>query len=156
METNKRKAIEKIVDENIKNFADGLEARYKKDKNNPSGNINTKRNNCFIAELGDEFTFHSAFARSFDSSFGNILEKIGNAIAKHSYEVYSKIDSYLLPQQSQHIDYLMTEYNSRVKPKTEDYTNFTCLKPKNIESYITTHQVDNHFFKPATQEHFVI
>ena len=42
--------------------------------------------------------FYSAFVRSFDSSFGKVLEKIGNEVAKLSYDVRGNIDSFLLPQ----------------------------------------------------------
>lgn len=50
--------------------------------NNPEGVINSKKYNCFINELGEEFMFYSAFVRSFDSSFGKVLENMGNSIAK--------------------------------------------------------------------------
>lgn len=46
--------------------------------------------------------FYSAFCRSFDSSFGKVLEKLSNDITDISYEVVSKgISSYLLPEQIQ-------------------------------------------------------
>lgn len=40
-------------------------------------------------------------------------------------EINGRIESYLLPQQTQHIDYLMTVYNEHVPPKKEDYENFS-------------------------------
>lgn len=69
MENLKKKAINEIIDSNIKSFADGFEARHIKEVNDPSGVINAKKNNVFMAELGEEFMFYSAFVRSFDSSF---------------------------------------------------------------------------------------
>ena len=75
----KIEAIKIIVDSNIKSFAEGLEVKYTSEINNPKGVINSKKNNVFIAELGKEFMFYSAFVRSFDSSFGKVLENIGNA-----------------------------------------------------------------------------
>lgn len=156
MEKNKENAIKQIVDSTIKGFVEGFELRYSSEVNDPSGVINSKKNNCFIAELGKEFMFYSAFVRSFDSSFGQILENIGNAVAKLSYEVRSDIVSYLLLQQSQHMDFLMTEYEHHVKPQISDYENFTCVKPRNLTSYSKSHKTDNYFYNPETNEHFVI
>ncbi len=98
MEDLKRKAINEIIDSSIKSFADGFELRHIKEVNDPNGVINSKKNNVFMAELGEEFMFYSTFVRSFDSSFGNVLENIGNSIAKLSYEVNGRIESYILPQ----------------------------------------------------------
>ena len=81
MTLEKKKAIEIIVDTAITNFSEGLLSRYSKEVSDENGVINMKKNNCFIAELGEEFMFYSAFVRSFDSSFGNVLENIGNSIA---------------------------------------------------------------------------
>ncbi len=156
LEEQKITAIKQIVDLGIKNFAEGFELRYTSEIDDPEGVINSKKNNVFIAELGKEFMFYSAFVRSFDSSFGKVLENIGNSIANLSYEVRGKIESYLLPQQTQHIDYLLTEYDKHVKPSIEDYDNFNCVQPKNIESYIKTHETDNYFYNPDTKEHYVI
>ena len=156
MEELKRKAINEIIDSSIKSFADGFEIRHIKEVDDPNGVINSKKNNIFMAELGEEFMFYSAFVRSFDSSFGNVLENIGNAIAKLSYEVNGRIESYLLPQQTQHIDYLMTVYNDHVTPKKEDYENFSWVKPRDVTSYMTSHETDNYFYNPEKKEHYII
>lgn len=103
MDINKKKQIELLFDASIKSFAIGLTSRYEKEVTSDTGVINMKKNNCFIAELGDEFMFYSAFVRSFDSSFGNILEELGNNIAKLSYEVKGNINSFILPDQTQRI-----------------------------------------------------
>ena len=152
----KIEAIKIIVDSNIKSFAEGFEARYTLEVNDPNGVINSKKNNVFMAELGNEFMFYSAFVRSFDSSFGKVLENIGNSIAKLSYEVRGRIDSYLLPQQSQHIDYLLAEYDKHVKPTVNDYASFTWVKPSNVESYMKNHETDNYFYNPEKKEHYII
>ncbi len=152
----KIEAIKIIVDSNIKSFAEGFEARYTSEVNDPNGVINSKKNNIFMAELGKEFMFYSAFVRSFDSSFGKVLENIGNSIAKLSYEVRGRIDSYLLPQQSQHIDYLLAEYDKHVKPTVNDYASFTWVKPSNVESYMKNHETDNYFYNYEKKEHYII
>ncbi len=156
MDTNKKKSIELLVDTAVSSFAVGLEERYTKEVDNPNGVINRKKNNCFIAELGEEFIFYSAFVRSFDSSFGRVLEKMGNNIAKLSYDVRENVSSFLLPQQSQHIDYMISQYEQHDKPKIQDYNSFTCMMPKDIRSYEKTHITDHYFYKPSTKEHFLI
>lgn len=157
MNKEKQTAIEQIVDATIKSFADGFELRYNSEVNDQNGVINSKKNNCFIAELGEEFIFYSAFVRSFDSSFGKILENLGNSIAKLSYEVRFDIESFLLPQQTQHSDYLMNEYERHTHiPQVSDYSNFNCLIPSDITSYRKKHKTDNYFYKPETKEHFII
>ena len=157
MDNLKRKAIQEVVDTSMKSFVDGLDLKYTSEVNNPDGVINSKKNNVFIAELGEEFMFYSAFVRSFDSSFGKVLENMGNAIAKLSYDVKGRIDSYLLTQQSQHIDYLLSEYETNhTKPKVEDYSTFTCMHPKDITSFTKSHETDNYFYNPLKKEHYII
>ncbi len=154
---DKEKAICQVVDMSIKNFAEGLESKYDAEVDNPDGVINSKKKNIFIAELGKEFMFYSAFVRSFDSSFGKVLENMGNSIAKLSYEVRGRIDSYLLPQQEQHITYLMAEYEQHnLVPDVEDYFNFTCVIPKDLTSYKRIHETDNYFYNPRKKEHYII
>ena len=152
----KIKAIKEIIDTSIKSFVDGFEGRYEQEVTLDTGVINQKKNNVFISELGEEFMFYSAFVRSFDSSFGRQLERIGNSIAKLSYDVRDGIDSYILPQQKQHIDYLMTAYDNKENPNINDYNNFTSVQPKNVSSYESRHETDNYFYDPVNKVHFVI
>ena len=158
MEINKEKRIRELVDNRIRNFIDKYKDRFLKEVNDPQGVINSKKNNIFVSELGDEFMFYSAFCRSFDSSFGKVLETLANEIAEISYEVdTNRIISYLLPQQTQHIDYLMTSYENReVRPSVSDYGNFNSFIPKNLDSYNKTHVTDNHFYNDVTKEHYII
>lgn len=156
MDNQKEKAIKLIVDSAITNFAAGLEYRYEREVNDPNGVINSKKNNCFIAELGEEFMFYSAFVRSFDSSFGKVLENLGNSIAKLSYEVRGKIDSFFLPQQSQAIDYLISEYEKHRKPQVSDYENDNSIIPSDIRSYSKSHETDNYFYDSKTHSHYLI
>lgn len=149
-------AIREIIDNSIKSFVDGFESRYENDVLLDSGVINQKKNNIFIRELGEEFMFYSAFVRSFDSSFGGLLERIGNSIAKLSYEVRFGIDSFILPQQEQHIRFLIGHYKDKNKPLVSDYSTFTCPQPKNIESYKQKHNTDNYFYDDETKSHYLI
>ena len=157
MDINKQKAIEVVVDTAISSFAEGLTSRYRSEINDINGVLNMKKNNCFIAELGEEFMFYSAFVRSFDSSFGNVLEKMGNSIAKLSYDVKGNINSFIIPDQTQRIASLLDSYLNHVtKPEIQHYSSFSAIYPKDITSYKRTHVTDNYFYSPDKNEHYLI
>ncbi|MDY4901781.1 MAG: TdeIII family type II restriction endonuclease [Treponema sp.] len=156
MDKQKENAIKLMVDGAITDFSTGFEGRYEGEVDDPKGVINSKKNNCFIAELGDEFMFYSAFVRSFDSSFGKVLENLGNRIASLSYEVRGKIDSFFLPQQSQSIDYLINEYEKHTKPQISDYQDINVIIPADTRSYARSHETDNYFYDPNTHSHYII
>lgn len=157
MDEQKKNAIQIVVDTAIESFAEGLISRYSAEVNDVNGVINMKKKNCFIAELGEEFMFYSAFVRSFDSSFGNVLEKMGNNIAKLSYEVKGNIDSFILPDQTQRIASILDSYVDRAtKPNTEHYCSYSCIYPKDITSYKRTHVTDNYFYCKDKNEHYLI
>lgn len=158
MDIIKEQKIREKVNFRMKEFTQKLEQRYMSELNSPNGVINSKKNNVFINILGDEFIFNSAFCRSFDSSFGNVLEDLANDIAEISFDVIKEnISSYLLPQQTQHIDYIMSDYENHSKiPEISDYSNFNSFIPKNLSSYTKSHVTDNHFFNSKTNEHYII
>lgn len=157
MEDLKRKAIQGMVDSAIQSFATGLLSRYSNEVDDPEGVINAKKNNCFMAELGEEFMFYSAFVRSFDSSFGNVLEKLGNNIATLSYTVKGNINSFILPEQIQRTSSILDGYfKHEYNPAREHYESFSCLYPKDITSFKTTHVTDHYFVNEETNEHFLI
>lgn len=156
MEKNKENGIRKIVDDDLKKFANQFTERYRNEVNDPKGVINSKKNNIFISELGDEFMFYSAFIRSFDSAFGNFLQTMANDIAELSYTLQGDVSSYLTPQQANHIETLMNAYESHSKPKVSDYENFNSYIPDNVESFKKSHVTDNHFYNPEKKEHYII
>lgn len=157
MNTEKMKAIKTVIDVAITSFAQGLISRYSSERDDENGVVNMKKNNCFIAELGEEFMFYSAFVRSFDSSFGNVLEKIGNSIAGLSYEVKGNINSFLLPEQTQRIASILDSYVDHVtKPKAEHYNAFSSIYPKNTVSFERTHVTDHYFYNSERNEHYLI
>ncbi|MGN0530910.1 MAG: TdeIII family type II restriction endonuclease [Eubacterium sp.] len=157
MEQDKKKAIQIVVDTAITSFSEGLISRYSDEVDDINGVINMKKNNCFIAELGQEFMFYSAFVRSFDSSFGNVLEKMGNNIAKLSYEVRGNINSFILPDQTQRIASILDSYvEHTTTPEISHYDNYTTIYPKNTTSYQRTHVTDNYFYLPDKNEHYLI
>ena len=157
MDIDKKKAIQVVVDTAIDAFSEGLVSRYTSEVDDVNGVINMKKNNCFIAELGEEFMFYSAFVRSFDSSFGNVLEKMGNSIAKLTYEVRGNIDSFILPDQTQRIASVLDNYVDRVTtPEIEHYSLYTSIFPKDVTSYKRTHVTDNYFYSKEKNEHYLI
>jgi hypothetical protein len=157
MDSQKKKAIEILVDTSITSFSEGLFSRYKKEVNDINGVINMKKNNCFIAELGEEFMFYSAFVRSFDSSFGNILENLGNSIAKLSYEVRGNIKSFILPDQTQRIATVLDSYvDHTAKPDISHYNSYTSIYPRDITSFVREHVTDNYFYSENKNEHYLI
>lgn len=157
MQIEKKQAIQAIVNSYISGFAEGLKSRYRDEVNDTCGVINMKRNNCFIAELGEEFMFYSAFVRSFDSSFGNVLEAMGNEIAGLSYEVRGTIDSFILPDQIQRIASVTDKYLSHeATPAVSHYADFSVIYPKDTTSYKKTHATDNYFYSRSKNEHYLI
>lgn len=156
-EQSKKKAIQAVVDVAIDAFAAGLVSRYSSEVDDINGVINMKKNNCFIAELGEEFMFYSAFVRSFDSSFGNVLEKIGNKIAELSYEVKGNIDSFILPDQTQKIANILDCYlGHEAVPSINHYADYSSIYPKDITSYKRMHATDNYFYCREKNEHYLI
>ena len=157
MDTQKKTSIELLVEANIRSFAKGLTSRYSRELHRDDGVINMKKNNCFIAELGEEFMFYSAFVRSFDSSFGNILEDLGNDIAQLSYDVRGNIDLFILPDQTQRIASILDSYVDHIsQPSITHYSSFDVIYPKNTVSFERSHVTDNYFFNAETNEHFLI
>lgn len=160
MEETKKKQIQKIVDTSITEFAKNFEERHKKELNKEKGVINKKKNNVFIPGLGKEFMYYSALVRSFDSSFGNLLEKMGNSIAALSYEVRSKITSFLSDDQERIIDSIISKYdtdkNHRVEPLSSHYKKAGYIIPKNIESYKREHKTDHYFYDKVKKKHYLV
>lgn len=157
MDEYKKKGIEAVVDTAIASFSEGLISRYTSEIDDDKSVINMKKNNCFIAELGEEFMFYSAFVRSFDSSFGNVLEKMGNNIAKLSYEVRNNIDSFILPDQISRISTILDSYVDHVDtPRIEHYSSFFSIYPRDTTSYRRSHVTDNYFYNSEKNEHYLI
>lgn len=157
MDVTKRKAINGIVDSAIYAFSQWLFERHQNEANDPTWVINMKKKNCFIAELWEEFMFYSAFVRSFDSSFGIVLENMWNNIAKLSYDVRGNIKSFILPEQTQWITSITDKYLAHeCLPTIEHYSSLSCIYPSNISSFLRNHITDNYFFDPKNNIHYII
>lgn len=157
MDAERERAIRAIVDVAIKSFAEGFESRHVSEVDDPEGTLNMKKNNCFIRVLGADFMFYSSFVRSFDSSFGHVLEDMGKAIAKFTYETHKTIESYILPEQVSHISKLVDDYEDhRIKIETSQYEKFYYITPANTDSFKAKHDCDNWFFDRANKTHYLI
>ena len=53
MDSIKQNSIEIVVNTAIESFSEGLLSRYTNEVDDVEGVINMKKNNCFIAELGE-------------------------------------------------------------------------------------------------------
>ena len=115
-------SIKKIVKQNVIEFAEDFKTRHIKEKNNPEGTINKKIHNVFVKELSKDILYYTALVRSFDSSLGNMLEKLAISVAKLSYEVSREIQGVLYEKQTQEIAKILDNYKSRKKlPEKRDY-----------------------------------
>ncbi|OGH35819.1 MAG: hypothetical protein A3B38_00335 [Candidatus Levybacteria bacterium RIFCSPLOWO2_01_FULL_36_13] len=113
--------VDKIVETEIKDFADKFLKDYCNGKASKKANILNKKNNIFIAALGDEITVYSALMRSLDSSLGNRLEKIAKLIANENYEVRNEVKGYISEDSIRAIASLLESYKNRSKrPKEKD------------------------------------
>jgi len=118
----KEEAIRAIVFSAIESFAEGFKSRHAGEIDNPNGTINMKIHNVFIAVLGPEIQYYAALVRSFDSSLGNMLEKLAINISRLFYDVKRFVEGPITSEQNQEIARLLESYKRRSKkPKVEDY-----------------------------------
>lgn len=157
MDKVKEHSIRGIIKESVSEFATAFNKKHSKELKKPDGVINSKKKNSFMAILGEEFIYYSALVRSFDSSFGNLIEKIGNLIAQHNYQTKTEISSFLLKEQSEYIDTILNYYHKKeYVPSISHYANQSFMRPTNIDSFKTVHQCDNWFYDKTTDTHYLI
>lgn len=158
MNQEKEQKIRQMVDKSMRVFFKKYGSRLAAEAKTGKGTINDKAKNWMIAALGGDFMFYSAFVRSFDSSFGRVVENLGMSIAGISYETKKDpIDSFLLTEQSQRITYLLDSYKKGDdKPNESDYDSFHAMMPKNISSFMGKHVVDNWIYDNETNTHYLI
>ena len=119
---DKEKAIRVLVKNSVETFASTFKDRHEAEVDDPDGTINMKIHNVFIAVLGAELQYFTALVRSFDSSLGNMLEKLAINIATLSYEVKKAVEGNMSARQTQKIAEILELYKRRVKkPEVKDY-----------------------------------
>ncbi|MCL2212887.1 MAG: TdeIII family type II restriction endonuclease [Oscillospiraceae bacterium] len=148
------KRIESIVRSHLNSFAIGFKGRHTGEVDNPEGAINLKKQNVFMNALPNELIYYSALVRSFDSSFGNLLERMALEIAREYYEVSQEVTGQINPRQIDHINDMLTSYKNRITtPKTEHYQDY------NVEAFSTkyaTHASDHVFFDKLSNTYHII
>jgi len=117
----KEDAIKALVKNSVETFSNAFKDRHEMEVDNPNGTINMKIHNVFISVLGKEIQYYTALVRSFDSSLGNMLEKLAMNIAELSFDVKRNVEGMLYPQQTKKIAELLEAYKRHAKkPSTKD------------------------------------
>lgn len=142
--------IDKIIEREIKDFASTFLQDYVSDGGKKGSNIINKRNNIFIAALGNDITVYSALMRSLDSSLGNRLEKIAKEIAKENYIVKNGVEGYMPAASISAIADLLDKYHSHSKrPEVNDVE----LVYKERGEELKTHEVSDYFLTLKSDPH---
>ncbi len=151
------KAIRCLVRSNIKTFAEAFSQRHISEVDNPEGVLNMKIHNVFIAALGEEFQYYTALARSFDSSLGNMLERLAISIAELFYDVEREVSGVLYPEQTAKIAELLEAYKNNKNPRKvciADYKEISDLSSGSADTKV--HASDYYLYDKDTNEHFLI
>jgi len=153
---DKDEAIRAIVRASVSQFATGFQARHVGEYNNPDGTINMKIHNVFIAALGPEIQYYTALVRSFDSSLGNMLEKLAIEIARLNFAVHRKVEGPLSPEQTSFIGSLLESYKRRSNfPDVADYEELRSIQPKTTADK-KRHESDYFLIDRDTGHHYLI
>ena len=125
LSNEEKQIIDCIVRSHLTKFADGFGKRHIKDHKNPEGTINLKKQNVFMSKLPGELIYYSALVRSFDSSFGTILEKIALEIGQNKYKVSREVRGKIDSRQLDHIRDILTNYkNRKFVPEVSHYSDY--------------------------------
>jgi hypothetical protein len=150
--------IRALVKSNIETFAETFSERHIGELNEPNGTINMKIHNVFIAALGADIQYYTALVRSFDSSLGNMLEKLAMNIAGLFYEVHTQVQGSLYPEQTSKIAELLEAYKNVKNAKKVNISDYDLLRmPANPNSTIEkTHVSDYYLYDEDIDTHFLI
>jgi len=151
----KEDAIKALVKNSVETFANSFRDRHQIEVDNPNGTINMKIHNVFISILGEEIQYYTALVRSFDSSLGNMLEKLAMNIASLSFQVKRSVEGTLSIEQTRKIAEILESYKRRErKPKVEDYQ---CLRTKHTTGLRSKrHDSDYYLIDKKTGVHSLI
>lgn len=151
----KEDAIKALVKNSVETFANTFRDRHKMEVDNPNGTINMKIHNVFISILGEEIQYYTALVRSFDSSLGNMLERLAMNIASLSFEVKKSVEGELNQKQTKKIAELLESYKRHFKkPETKDYF---CLRKKYTgKTYHKRHDSDYYLIDKNSGVHYLI
>lgn len=114
-------AVAAIVDRVVREYAAALEARHLAERDDPTGTLNSKIHNVFVAALGPQVQYWSAMSRSLDSSFGGMLERLGLEIAALNFGVQRSVSGYITTEQARYIAEICEDYRTkRRRPAAAD------------------------------------
>lgn len=152
---DKEKAIRALVKNSVETFAGTFQDRHEGEVDDPDGTINMKIHNVFIAILGSEIQYYTALVRSFDSSLGNMLEKLAMSIATLSFEVKKSVEGEMNAGQTQKIAELLEAYKRHEKkPEVRDYL---FLNDELTEGKIfKRHDSDYYLYNKEQNTHYLI
>jgi len=148
--------IKAIVKSSVQSFAAGFKGRHEGEVENPEGTINMKIHNVFIEALGKEIQYYTALVRSFDSSLGNMLERLAINIADLNYQVRRNVEGPLNPAQTSKIAELLEKYKRyEIRPSVDDYQ---CLREMDVggSSPTTRHDSDYYLIDKESNSHHLI
>jgi len=152
---DKEKAIRALVKNSVETFASTFKGRHEAEVDDPDGTINMKIHNVFIAVLGAELQYYTSLVRSFDSSLGNMLEKLAISIATLSYEVKQAVEGNMSAGQTQKIAEILEQYKRRVKkPEVSDY-HFLNDKLEGGKIF-KRHESDYYIYDKEQNTHYLI
>lgn len=151
-----RDEIEEIVEERVSHFADRFRKRHERAVDDPDGIINRKINNIFLAELDQELQYYAALVRSFDSTLGNMIEKMAIDIAELEYEVTQSVKGPLTTAQTNFIAELLEKYKGRrATPAVDDYQELRAMYDgRDIEN--VRHESDYHLIDKRSGERYLV
>ncbi len=148
--------VDAIIEREIKDFASTFLHDYVSEKGKKGVNIVNKKNNIFIAALGDEVTVYSALMRSLDSSLGNRLEKIAKEIAQEKYDVKNRVEGYISEESIGAIAALLEIYKNRGK-KPEDIDLETVYQEADSSKRFKRHSSDYYLtLKSDPKQKFLV
>jgi hypothetical protein len=158
MTKEKEKEIREKIKSNIESFAKAFHDRHISEHGDSEGTLNMKIHNVFVKTLGNEIQYYTALVRSFDSSFGNMLEDLAISIAELSYKVTKQVTGALYPAQTAKIAELLEAYKNKDNPKKVSIGDYQLLrdveKPKDIIE--KTHISDYYLHDIDENKHYLI
>jgi len=152
---DKERAIRVLVKDSVEIFASTFKDRHEAEVDNPDGVLNMKIHNVFIAILGAEIQYYTALVRSFDSSLGNMLEKLAVNIASLSFDVKKSVEGNMSISQTRKIAELLETYKRREKkPEVKDYAFLNDeLKDDKV---FKRHDSDYYLYSKEEKAHYLI
>lgn len=154
-----RQSIKSIVNDKVLDFVNNFYYYHIDNIDNPKGQLNMKRHNAFLNPLGKEALITSGLSRSFESSLGNMLEKIAISVASETFTISDKtISGVVYPEQNEKIATYMDQYRNRVSYHLEPSgRHYTALRGQWNPQYAEPDRVnvDLHIIDEDNNHHLV-